>query len=158
MTNSKEYYRKYYQEHKDKIISRVLDYNKENKEQHRASARECARKSYARSKQSINTSMYMFDSDVEILDERHVKYNRLTYVINKNGYFSHKNKFLHIELCKDSGIWFETCEVHHIDGNSLNNQRTNLIALLPEEHDYAHKLLKESKKQYYNWIADKKVG
>ena len=44
------------------------------------------------------------------------------------------------EIC---GEWFEGCEVHHKDGNSLNNEATNLIVCTKEEHWEYHRVMKE---------------
>lgn len=43
------------------------------------------------------------------------------------------------EIC---GKWFEGCEVHHKDGNRLNDQPENLICLTPEEHHKIHRASK----------------
>lgn len=37
------------------------------------------------------------------------------------------------------GEWFEGCEVHHKDGDALNNEPYNLVCLTPEEHHKMHK-------------------
>lgn len=39
------------------------------------------------------------------------------------------------EICGD---WFDGCEVHHIDGNPLNNKATNLMVLSRERHKAIH--------------------
>lgn len=39
------------------------------------------------------------------------------------------------EIC---GEWFDDCEVHHIDGNKLNNRAENLVILTKEEHYKLH--------------------
>ena len=49
------------------------------------------------------------------------------------------------EIC---GEWFDGCEVHHIDGNSLNNKASNLIVCTKEQHSEYHRLLKEKKQQF----------
>ena len=45
-------------------------------------------------------------------------------------------------------------EIHHIDGSVFNNSKDNLIALTPEQHKYAHKLLKHNKETYYKWVSE----
>ena len=39
------------------------------------------------------------------------------------------------EIC---GKWFEGCEIHHKDGNYLNNRADNLECLSKEEHHNIH--------------------
>ena len=39
------------------------------------------------------------------------------------------------EIC---GEWFDGCEVHHIDGNKLNDIPQNLICLSKEDHHRVH--------------------
>lgn len=155
---NKNYFKDYYLSHKDEIVDRASNYNKNNKDKHRESSRKYARKSYIETKNKISTEMYLFDNNVTIVDEKHINYKGLTYCIVKNGYLSHREKLLHIEIAKDLGIWFNGCEIHHINGSTLDNRKSNLIALLPDEHEHAHSLLKENKELYYNWIEQKKVG
>ena len=42
------------------------------------------------------------------------------------------------EIC---GKWFEGCQVHHKDGNPLNNRADNLMVISKEEHTAIHKKL-----------------
>ena len=48
---------------------------------------------------------------------------------------------------KDYLNWFESCEVHHKDGNVFNNTLENLECLTKEEHKEAHRQLRASKKK-----------
>ena len=52
------------------------------------------------------------------------------------------------------GIWYEGCEIHHIDSSVFNNTCDNLISLTPIEHRYAHKLMKEDIEAYHKWINE----
>lgn len=155
---NKAYLKEYYKLNKDKIIKRATEYNSVNIDKHRESGRKWAKKAYKEAKENLVISLYKLPADVIILDDKHIKYQGYTYNISKQGYLTCGSKLFHIEYSKYLGIWFNGCEIHHIDGDVLNNIETNLIALTPEKHRYAHFLLKESKKQYYNWIEQQKVG
>ena len=155
---NKAYLKEYYKLHKDKIIKRAAEYNSKNIDKHRENVRKWARKAYKEAKENLVISLYKLPADVIILDDKHIKYQGYTYSINKQGYLTRSSKLFHVEYSKYLGIWFNGCEIHHIDGNVFNNLEDNLIALTPEKHRYAHSLLKESKKQYYNWIEKQKVG
>lgn len=155
---NKAYLKEYYKLHKDKIIKRAAEYNSKNIDKHRENARKWARKAYKEAKENLVISLYKLPADVIILDDKHIKYQGYTYNISKQGYLTCGSKLFHVEYSKYLGIWFSGCEIHHIDGNVFNNLEDNLIELTPEKHRYAHSLLKESKKQYYNWIEQQKVG
>jgi len=62
-----------------------------------------------------------------------------------------KKHFAHREIAKAfpeiCGEWFEGCEVHHIDGNPLNNEANNLLVCTREEHLAFHKRMREEKKK-----------
>ena len=155
---NKKYCKVYYKHHKEEIKERAITYNLNHKEKHKESARKCAENAYLKAKQEITTCMYKFTESVVILDDKHISYNGVTYCINKGGYLSHQRKMLHIEIAKNIGIWFEGCDIHHINNNVFDNTNSNLIALTKEKHRYAHFLLKEDTKQYYNWIEKQRAG
>lgn len=54
------------------------------------------------------------------------------------------------EIC---GEWFEGCQVHHKDGNSLNNCVFNLLCLTKEEHVAIHKELGYHSKEHNYWYG-----
>ena len=76
----------------------------------------------------------------------------------RNGYYhfnavgdnkEHLDQGVHIfiaqsfpEIC---GEWFDGCEVHHKDGNSQNNEATNLIVCTKEQHWEYHRILKNNR-------------
>lgn len=65
------------------------------------------------------------------------------------------------DICYISrGIKFGDCEVHHIDGNKLNNQPENLTTLPPEEHYKLHnvKMLETSKGRIAAYIKVSTLG
>ena len=150
-----EYNKKYYKEHKREIIDRATNYTKNNKEKHNASARKNAKKAYIEARNNIVTDMYKLPSNVEILDNKHILFNGDRYTITKAGYLTCSNKLFHIEYAKSLGIWFYGCDIHHINCDTLDNRKDNLIALTKKEHRFAHSLLKENKESYYNWIKNK---
>ena len=71
-------------------------------------------------------------------------------------YWSEGNKtyYVHIEVAKAfpeiCGKWFKGCEVHHKDGNSLNNEATNLIVCTKAQHLEYHRKMKmnNERKEY----------
>lgn len=155
---SKKYCKVYYEQHKEEIKERAIAYNLSHKEKHKESAKKCAKNLYKRALNDLTTKMYKLPEEVSILDDRHIKFGDTVYIINKKGYLTGGNKLFHIEYAKILGIWFYGCQIHHIDGSTLNNTKENLIALTPEEHRYAHFLLKENKEQYKMWLKAHKVG
>ena len=58
-----------------------------------------------------------------------------------------KTFYAHIEVAKAfpeiCGEWFDGCEVHHKDGNPLNNEASNLIVCTKAEHLAFHMDLKK---------------
>lgn len=54
---------------------------------------------------------------------------------NDNGL---KHHYVHVLVAKAFGIWKEGCEIHHIDGNPLNNEPSNLEAIERENHLLKH--------------------
>lgn len=150
-----KYHKKYYKEHTKEIVDRATNYNKANKEKHKASVRKSAKKAYIEARNNITTDMYKLPANVEILDSKHILFNEDKYTIMKSGYLTCGNKLFHIEYAKSLGIWFQGCEIHHINCNTLDNREDNLIALTKKEHIFAHYLLKENKESYYDWIKNK---
>ena len=71
-------------------------------------------------------------------------------------YWSEGNKtyYVHIEVAKAfpeiCGKWFKGCEVHHKDGNSLNNEATNLIVCTKAQHmEYHRKMKRNNERKEY---------
>ena len=56
-------------------------------------------------------------------------------------------RYVHREIAKAfpeiCGEWFDGCEIHHKDGNSLNNEASNLIVCTHKEHMAYHRELRE---------------
>lgn len=137
-----------YEKHKEAYLTRAKKRGKEKAQEIREYHRKWDRAKYAEAQKIYNTSMYQFESDVTIINDKCVSYKGIRYHIKRNGYFSGgTNKQLHVEIAKDMGIWFEGCEVHHIDGNNLNNLKSNLTCLTREEHIEAHRKLKNQGKE-----------
>lgn len=152
---NKIYSKEYYKLHKDKIIKKATEYNSKNIDKHREGARKWARKAYKEAKENLVISLYELPADAIILDDKHIKYQGYTYNISKQGYLTCGTKLFHVEYSKYLGIWFNGCEIHHINCDTLDNRKDNLIALTKKEHCFAHSLLKENKESYYNWIKNK---
>ena len=142
---NKAYQKKYRIEHKDEIQA----YNKS--EAVRLRVRQYNKVLQQRAKE-LTTDMYKFPADVIILNSRSVKFKDKTYTIGAKGYLRGNKSRLHIDIAKDMGIWYEGCEIHHIDGSAFNNTRDNLISLTSIGHRYAHELMKENIEAYYEWI------
>lgn len=56
------------------------------------------------------------------------------------------------EIC---GVWFDGCEVHHIDQDSSNNKADNLMVLTKEEHIKIHTDLGQHKGERNYWYGKK---
>lgn len=153
-----EQIKNYKETHKEEISEKnkvyQKQYHKTHKEKTREYNRKYARKLEKRAKEELTTDMYMFPEEVVITSSKTVRFNNKTYRIKAKGYMKCTESSLHIDIAKAMGIWFEGCEVHHIDGSVLNNTRNNLIALTVEGHKYAHRLLRENKEAYEKWIND----
>lgn len=84
----------------------------------------------------VKQSYYDFISLDLLPFEAKMMINRAGGKTGKKNYITYLNRAL-IILCKDlkniTGL-----HVHHIDGNSLNNTPSNLIALKPDEHRKIH--------------------
>ena len=114
-----------------------------HKEQCNANHRKYAHKATRKAESEIFTDMCKFPEDVNVIDSKHVEYKGTIYHIVRHGYLqAGAGKSLHVEIAKDMGIWFEGCDVHHIDGDCLNNLKSNLACLTKEEHLEAHRKLK----------------
>lgn len=144
--------RKYYSENKEEVLKKNKEYRK--REDVRKRINENSKRNYYRSIEMIDTSMYKLPEGAEIIDEKHVKYDGISYVVHKRGYLRSCYDTLHCYLMKKQGKYFEGCEVHHIDGNVLNNSLDNLICLTEKQHDKAHVLMRKNREEYYNWIKE----
>jgi hypothetical protein len=146
-----------YEKHKEAYLQRAKKRAEKHKTEIREYQRAWDRDKYAESLKIYNTSMYKFESDVTILSGTNVRYKGISYHIHRHGYFSGgTNKQLHVEIAKDMGIWFEGCDVHHIDGDNLNNLKSNLICLTKDKHKEAHKRMKKDFSSYIEWINKQK--
>lgn len=142
-----------YQKHKEAYLQRVKKRAESHKKEIREYQRAWDRDKYAESVKALDTTMFQFDEDVIITGAKTVSYKGRTYYIGRNGYLKGgTNIELHVMIAKDMGIWFEGCNVHHIDGNNRNNKRINLIALTVEEHKEAHRRMRDNYDSYINWI------
>ena len=155
-----EQIKNYKEKHKEEISEKNKVYQKQYHKAHREETREYNRK-YDRklekkAKEELTTDMYMFPEEVVITSSKTVRFNNKTYRIRAKGYLRSSNTSLHIDIAKAMGIWFEGCEIHHIDGSVFNNSKYNLVALTTEGHRYAHTLLREDKEAYKQWINELK--
>ena len=142
-----------YERHKESYLKRAQKRAKEKPQEIREYQRKWDRDKYAESVKTLDTSMYQFDDDVTIVSSKAVEYKGRTYFIGRNGYLKGgTNIELHVSIAKDMGIWFEGCNVHHIDGDNKNNKRSNLIALTVSEHLEAHRKMKDDYTNYLYWI------
>ena len=83
------------------------------------------------------------------------KSGKVRYTLQKDG--KHRKYFAHVlvaqtfpEIC---GSWFEGCHVHHKDLNRSNNEATNLICLVPEQHFNLHKSMGYHSKEKNAWYG-----
>lgn len=62
-----------------------------------------------------------------------------------------RTHYAHIEVAKAfpniCGKWFDGCDVHHKDGNSLNNEASNLIVCTKKQHMEFHRQMKLNKEK-----------
>lgn len=80
----------------------------------------------------------------KILKQKVDKYGYAVYGLSKDG----KTKTIQAniivakafpEIC---GKWFEGCETHHINNNSLDNRPENIIVVSNKEHSFIHSVEK----------------
>lgn len=140
---------KHYKEtHKSEISEKNKIYKKKYDNEHREEIRKYNReynKKLEQKAKELTTSMYMFPPEVVVIDDKTVSFNNKIYKIGAKGYLKGNNSKLHIDIAKYIGIWFENCDIHHIDGSVFNNCKENLKALTKEEHKRVHKLLRMNK-------------
>lgn len=67
--------------------------------------------------------------------------------------------YAHIEVAKAfpeiCGVWFDGCEVHHKDGNALNNEASNLIVCTKEQHIEFHRKKNVIKEERRNLVKER---
>lgn len=161
--------REYAFEHKEEACKRAKEYYKKNREyclkrnklyrtkqEVHERMNELSRINYYRDIEMLTTSMYCLPDEVIILDEKHISYDGIVFVIHRRGYLRCAKDTLHVYMMKKAGKWFEGCEVHHADGDTLNNRLENLICLTKEQHNQAHKLMREDRKAYEKWLNEQK--
>lgn len=146
--------RKYYENNKEYCLERNRAYR--SKPEVKARANELSNRNYYKSIEMLTTNMYKLPEGCEIIDEKHIRYDDIVFVIHKRGYLRCSTETLHTYLMKKYNFWYKGCEVHHIDGNTLNNTLDNLICLTKEQHDKAHDLMRKDIKFYYQWIKEQK--
>lgn len=146
-----------YQKHKEAYLQRAKKRAENHKKEIREYQRAWDRDKYVESTEILDTTMFQFDEDVIITGARTVSYNGRSYHIGRNGYLKGgNNRDIHVDIAKDMGIWFEGCNIHHIDGDNKNNKRSNLIALTVDKHKEAHRKMKADFNNYIEWIEQQK--
>lgn len=78
---------------------------------------------------------------------------------DKNGYlrYSDTGKLVHRDIAKRKyGTISKWDQVHHIDGNKINNSPSNLIKLSKTEHEIMH--MKNPKSVEFSYKLDYVVG
>lgn len=76
---------------------------------------------------------------VEVIDDTHQKFNGENYLLDKTGHHRRLN-YLHRILWNYCYGEIPTgFEIHHVDGNSLNNDISNLQLLTGHEHKKLHR-------------------
>ena len=110
---------------------------------------------------------------IEVLN-RNVGITRKTAKIDKRGYLRWKkdNYLCHRDIaraqnasykCRTDDLRFKDLQVHHVDGNKVNNSPSNLQPLSPREHMVVHGILLEVDGKMYRrigkekWIQEEKV-
>lgn len=99
-------------------------------------------KSLARLKKGKGNGMLpvperILKTDITIKGENY-KSVRVTLAENGRGKHFSLNVLVAQAFSEICGEWFEGAEVHHINGNPLDNRAENLIVLSPEEHEKKH--------------------
>lgn len=80
---------------------------------------------------------------VEVIDDKHQKFNGVTYRQDKSGHYVSSNRNLHRD------IWYyfngeiqKGFVIHHVDFNKANNSLSNLQCLTDSAHKTIHALAK----------------
>ena len=76
---------------------------------------------------------------VEIVDDKHQKFDGVTYVLVGDGYFRHQCSIHRAVYNYFYGGVSEKYHIHHIDENKANNDISNLQMLTITEHHKLHK-------------------
>lgn len=84
-----------------------------------------------------NSGLYEYETRKKIpLYPNPKRSNRVVYRIENTSYYVARTVAkAYPEIC---GIWFEGCEVHHIDRNPLNNVPSNLLVIDVHNHRLLH--------------------
>lgn len=146
--------KKYYENNKEYCLKRNKEYR--NRQDVKDRINNLSNRNYYRNIEMITTSMYQLPEGTIIIDDKHVQYDNIVFVVHKRGYLRCAKYTLHTYLMKKFGLWFEGCEVHHIDGNALNNKLDNLICFTKEQHNKAHILMRQNREEYYEWLEKQK--
>lgn len=78
---------------------------------------------------------------IEIIDDRHQKFNGVTYTKQKGGHFLHYASIHRAVYQYYCGEIPDGYDIHHIDEDKDNNELDNLLCVTPADHRILHNLL-----------------
>lgn len=89
----------YYAKNKDSVLIKNKEYRSRKEVKDRIN--ELSNRNYYKSIEMLDTKMYQLPEGAIILDEKHISYDNITFVIHKRGYLRYYGDTLHVYLMKN---------------------------------------------------------
>ena len=84
-----------------------------------------------------------------------IKYKGQTFFRHKDGYYRNGQTTLHrYKFEKKFGTVLPCFQLHHKDGNKLNNKLSNLVMLTAKEHAAVHRDMRREKMFEFQLLLD----